>query len=114
MSLATGGGTISGGGEVCLAERTEFPGNRDLTLRNFTLVNNRIVENPCADKPDHQQHHPDQLDDQPLLTRPTRDHAAPPPGGGAAAPPPGRACQPVSVRCRRGVGRPAHAARHDS
>ncbi|SCE84495.1 Ricin-type beta-trefoil lectin domain-like [Micromonospora matsumotoense] len=49
VSLATSGGTISGGGEVRLAERTEFPGNRDLTLRNFTLVNNRIVENPCAD-----------------------------------------------------------------
>ena len=49
VSLATSGGTISGGGEVRLAERAEFPGNRDLTLRNFTLVNNRIVENPCAD-----------------------------------------------------------------
>ncbi|MGC5663572.1 RICIN domain-containing protein [Micromonospora sp. WMMD723] len=49
VSLATNGGTISGGGEVRLAERAEFPGNRDLTLRNFTLVNNRIVENPCAD-----------------------------------------------------------------
>jgi hypothetical protein len=49
VGLATNGGTISGGGEVRLAERTEFPGNRDIALRNFTLVNNRIVENPCAD-----------------------------------------------------------------
>ncbi|WDZ83540.1 RICIN domain-containing protein [Micromonospora cathayae] len=48
VSLATNGGTISGGGEVRLAARTEFPGNRDITLRNFTLVNNRIVESPCA------------------------------------------------------------------
>jgi hypothetical protein len=50
VSLATSGGTISGGGEVRLAERTEFPGNADITLRNFTLTNNRIVENPCTDR----------------------------------------------------------------
>jgi hypothetical protein len=49
VNIATNGGTISGGGEVRLAERTEFAGNRDITLRNFTLVNSRIVENPCAD-----------------------------------------------------------------
>ncbi|MEU4782873.1 hypothetical protein [Micromonospora sp. NPDC023633] len=49
VDIAAGGGTISGGGEVRLAERSEFPGNRDITLRNFTLVNSRIVENPCAD-----------------------------------------------------------------
>jgi hypothetical protein len=50
VNIATNGGTISGGGEVRLAERTEFPGNADITLRNFTLTNNRIVENPCADR----------------------------------------------------------------
>ncbi|GAA1368621.1 RICIN domain-containing protein [Catellatospora chokoriensis] len=49
VNVAANGGTISGGGEVRLAERTEFAGNRDITLRNFTLVDNRIVENPCAD-----------------------------------------------------------------
>lgn len=49
VSIATNGGTISGGGEIRLAARTEFPGNRDITLRNFTLINSRIVENPCAD-----------------------------------------------------------------
>ncbi|MFV2114042.1 hypothetical protein ACFHW0_17115 [Micromonospora sp. LOL_025] len=49
VDIAAGGGTISGGGEVRLAERTEFPGNRDITLRIFILVNSRIVENPCAD-----------------------------------------------------------------
>ncbi|MFI6164308.1 RICIN domain-containing protein [Micromonospora haikouensis] len=49
VNIASGGGTISGGGEVRLAERTEFPGTRDITLRNFTLVNSRIVENPCVD-----------------------------------------------------------------
>ncbi|MFF0820318.1 RICIN domain-containing protein [Micromonospora haikouensis] len=49
VNIASGGGTISGGGEVRLAERTEFPGTRDITLRNFTLVNSRIVESPCVD-----------------------------------------------------------------
>lgn len=49
VNIAGSGGTISGGGEIRLAERTEFAGNRDITLRNFTLVGNRIVENPCAD-----------------------------------------------------------------
>ncbi|PZF91999.1 RICIN domain-containing protein [Micromonospora endophytica] len=48
VDIAAGGGTISGGGEVRLAARTEFPGNRDLTLRNFTLVNSRILESPCT------------------------------------------------------------------
>ena len=49
VNIAANGGTISGGGEVRLAERTEFAGNRDITLRNFTLANNRIRESPCAD-----------------------------------------------------------------
>ena len=48
VDIAAGGGTISGGGEVRLAARAEFPANRDLTLRNFTLVNSRIVESPCT------------------------------------------------------------------
>ncbi|PPK92316.1 hypothetical protein CLV92_11562 [Kineococcus xinjiangensis] len=49
VDIATRGGTISRGGEVRLAERSELPGNRDITLQNFTLVGSRIVENPCAD-----------------------------------------------------------------
>jgi hypothetical protein len=49
VDIAASGGTISGGGEVRLAERTEFPGNNNITLRNFTLTNNRILESPCAD-----------------------------------------------------------------
>ncbi|MEW2475101.1 RICIN domain-containing protein [Micromonospora gifhornensis] len=48
VDIAAGGGTISGGGEVRLAARSEFPGNRDITLRNFTLVNSRILESPCT------------------------------------------------------------------
>jgi hypothetical protein len=49
VAIATASGTISGGGEIRLAERSEFAGNRDITLQNFTLSNSRIVENPCAD-----------------------------------------------------------------
>ncbi|MFS0702983.1 hypothetical protein AB6N23_00530 [Cellulomonas sp. 179-A 9B4 NHS] len=49
VSLATSGGTVSRG-DVRLAERSEFPGNRDITLQNLTLTNGaRVVENPCAD-----------------------------------------------------------------
>ena len=49
VTIAGSSGTISGGGEVRLAERSEFPGNRDITVQNLTLTNNRIVENPCTD-----------------------------------------------------------------
>lgn len=49
VSLATTSGTVSRG-DVRLAERADFPGNRDITLQNLTLSNGaRIVENPCAD-----------------------------------------------------------------
>ena len=49
VTIAGQSGTISGGGEVRLAERTEFPGNNNITLQNLTLTNSRIVENPCTD-----------------------------------------------------------------
>ncbi|HET6531419.1 MAG TPA: RICIN domain-containing protein [Actinoplanes sp.] len=49
VTIAAQSGTISGGGEIRLAERTEFAGNRNITLQNLTVTNNRIVENPCAD-----------------------------------------------------------------
>jgi hypothetical protein len=42
-------GDTSGGGEIRLAERTEFPGNRNITLQNLTVTNSRITENPCTD-----------------------------------------------------------------
>ncbi len=48
VSLATSGGTISGG-DVRLAARSEFPGNRDIVLENLTLTSGaRVVENPCT------------------------------------------------------------------
>ena len=109
-------GTVTGGGEVRICAAHRVPGLiRDLALRNFTLVNNQIMQNPCGGaNTDHQQRHPDQLDDQPLLTRPTRARAAPPPGGWAAAPSPGSPRHPRATapspgpadvsRCRCRVG----------
>ncbi|RMI40549.1 right-handed parallel beta-helix repeat-containing protein [Streptomyces triticirhizae] len=49
VTIASQGGTISGGGEVRLAARSEFANNRDITLRGFTLVNSRLTENPCGE-----------------------------------------------------------------
>ncbi|MBB2940374.1 hypothetical protein FB565_000078 [Actinoplanes lutulentus] len=49
MTIGTKGGTVTGGGEVRLAARAEFPNNKDITLRGFTLKNNTIRETPCAD-----------------------------------------------------------------
>jgi hypothetical protein len=50
LLVATNGGFINGGGEVRIAERTEFAGTRQITLQNFTLSNNVIRESPCADQ----------------------------------------------------------------
>ncbi|WP_203793615.1 hypothetical protein, partial [Cellulomonas oligotrophica] len=48
VSLATTSGTISRG-DVRLAARSEFPANRDITLRNLVLSNGaRVVESPCT------------------------------------------------------------------
>ncbi|MDT0266440.1 right-handed parallel beta-helix repeat-containing protein [Streptomyces sp. DSM 44915] len=49
VTIASQGGTISGGGEVRLAARTEFANNRDITLANFTLVDSALTENPCGE-----------------------------------------------------------------
>ncbi len=48
--IAGQGGFITGGGEVRLAARTEFPNTRQITLQNFTLTNNVIRESPCVDQ----------------------------------------------------------------
>jgi len=49
VNIAGQSGTVNGGGEIRLAERTEFAGNRNITLQNLTVTNNRITESPCAD-----------------------------------------------------------------
>ncbi|MFH0241659.1 hypothetical protein ACGRHY_04290 [Streptomyces sp. HK10] len=48
VTVASQGGTVSGGGEVRLAARSEFPGNRDITLQNLTLSNTSLRESPCG------------------------------------------------------------------
>ncbi|UCM91476.1 RICIN domain-containing protein [Streptomyces marincola] len=48
VNIAAQSGTVSGGGEVRLAARSEFPGNRDITLQNLTLNNTALRESPCG------------------------------------------------------------------
>jgi hypothetical protein len=49
VNIAAVSGTISGGGEVRIAARTEFPNTSDVILQNMTLINTRIVESPCGE-----------------------------------------------------------------
>lgn len=48
VSLAAQSGTVSGGGEIRLAARSEFPNNRDITVQNLTVTNSSIRESPCG------------------------------------------------------------------
>ncbi|TDC26338.1 right-handed parallel beta-helix repeat-containing protein [Streptomyces sp. 8K308] len=48
VNIAAQGGTISGGGGVRIAARSEFPNTSDITLQNLTLTNNSLTENPCG------------------------------------------------------------------
>ncbi|MFD5740771.1 hypothetical protein ACFXJM_05775 [Streptomyces massasporeus] len=49
VSLAARGGTITGGGELRLAARSEFPNNKDITIQNLTVTNSAIRESPCGE-----------------------------------------------------------------
>lgn len=46
--LAAQSGTVSGGGEIRLAARSEFPNNRDITVQNLTVTNSAVRESPCG------------------------------------------------------------------
>jgi len=48
VSLATGGGTVSGGGNIRIAARADMAPSSDITLENLTVVNNGILESPCS------------------------------------------------------------------
>lgn len=48
VNLATQSGTVSGGGEIRLAARSEFPNNSDITVQNLTVTNSSIRESPCG------------------------------------------------------------------
>ncbi|MCX2926505.1 hypothetical protein [Streptomyces sp. NEAU-W12] len=49
VSLAAQSGTVTGGGEIRLAARTEFANNRDITVQNLTVTNSSIRESPCGE-----------------------------------------------------------------
>ncbi|MGC9536831.1 hypothetical protein [Streptomyces sp. UG1] len=49
VNLAAQSGTITGGGELRLAARSEFPNNRDITVQNLTVTNSAIRESPCGE-----------------------------------------------------------------
>ncbi|MFI8088044.1 hypothetical protein ACIF9R_06965 [Streptomyces sp. NPDC086080] len=49
VNLAAQSGTVTGGGEIRLAARAEFPNNRDITVQNLTVTNSSIRESPCGE-----------------------------------------------------------------
>lgn len=49
VNLAARSGSITGGGELRLAARSEFPNNRDITVQNLTVTNSAIRESPCGE-----------------------------------------------------------------
>ncbi|MEU0806590.1 hypothetical protein [Streptomyces sp. NPDC005970] len=49
VNLAAQSGTVTGGGEIRLAARTEFANNRDITVQNLTVTNSAIRESPCGE-----------------------------------------------------------------
>ncbi|MEV5316290.1 hypothetical protein AB0K92_01225 [Streptomyces sp. NPDC052687] len=49
VTLAAQSGTVTGGGEIRLAARSEFPNNRDITIQNLTVTNSAIRESPCGE-----------------------------------------------------------------
>jgi len=48
VTIAGQSGTVSGGGEIRLAARTEFPNNSDIYIQNLTVTNQTIRESPCG------------------------------------------------------------------
>ncbi|WP_373306680.1 hypothetical protein [Streptomyces spinoverrucosus] len=49
VNLAAQSGSVTGGGEIRLAARSEFPNNRDITIQNLTVTNSAIRESPCGE-----------------------------------------------------------------
>ncbi|MET7292213.1 hypothetical protein ABZS79_08715 [Streptomyces griseoloalbus] len=49
VNLAAQSGTVTGGGEIRLAARSEFPNNRDITIQNLTVTDSSIRESPCGE-----------------------------------------------------------------
>ncbi|KAF4407328.1 MULTISPECIES: right-handed parallel beta-helix repeat-containing protein [Streptomyces] len=49
VTVAGQSGTVSGGGEIRLAARSEFANNRDITIQNLTVTGTSIRESPCGE-----------------------------------------------------------------
>lgn len=48
VTVAAQSGTVTGGGEIRLAARSEFANNRDITVQNLTVTNSSVRESPCG------------------------------------------------------------------
>ncbi|WP_328689181.1 hypothetical protein OHA74_08300 [Streptomyces phaeochromogenes] len=48
VNLAAQSGSVTGGGEIRLAARSEFPNNSDITVQNLRVTNSSIRESPCG------------------------------------------------------------------
>lgn len=48
VNLAAQSGTVTGGGEIRLAARSEFPNNSDIIVQNLTVTNSSVRESPCG------------------------------------------------------------------
>jgi hypothetical protein len=48
VTIAGVSGTVTGGGEVRIAARTEFPMSSDVHLQNLTVTNTTIRQSPCG------------------------------------------------------------------
>lgn len=48
VTIAGVSGTVSGGGEIRLAARGEFPNNSDIFIQNLTVTNTGVRESPCG------------------------------------------------------------------
>ncbi|MEE6260612.1 hypothetical protein [Plantactinospora sonchi] len=48
VTIAGQSGTVTGGGEVRIAARSEFPISSGITLQNLTVTNTNVTQNPCG------------------------------------------------------------------
>ncbi|WP_437965606.1 hypothetical protein WMF04_39140 [Sorangium sp. So ce260] len=48
VNIAAESGTVTGGGDIRLAARTQFANSSDITIQNLTVANTAVNESPCA------------------------------------------------------------------
>ncbi|WP_016701603.1 hypothetical protein [Actinoalloteichus spitiensis] len=49
IDIAADGGSVTGGGDIRIAARTDFANTSDITLQNLTVTDSAITENPCGE-----------------------------------------------------------------